>query len=310
MSPYKQAWVKVGNIFDPASFNLDPNLESYAANPVAVRLKDSIFRVFYSGRNKHNKSSIGAIDIDLETFKVLKVFKKPLATFGITPNFYSDGISLGNFFQLDEKKILTFMGWSEVTENSWKGSIGYILLDNNLLIKEIFPNPVLSPNDSIDPVSLSYPCVVKSEQIYMWYGSTSIDENSTNSFRHKIHLAVSNDGTNWLKKGAIKFLDHKKEYLYSRPTTIVINNSFLMWYSYRLPYSKYYKIGFSKSTNGFEWSDAKDSSCFEKSDEGWDSEMIEYPYALKYKGKIFIFYNGNNYGQSGIGIAYAKINDL
>ena len=31
--------------------------------------------------------------------------------------------------------------------------------------------------------------------------------------------------------------------------------------------------------------------------------MIAYPHVIKHKGKKYMFYNGNNYGKEGIGLA-------
>ena len=36
---------------------------------------------------------------------------------------------------------------------------------------------------------------------------------------------------------------------------------------------------------------------------GWDSEMVAYPYIIKEKNKLIMFYNGNEFGKSGIGVA-------
>ena len=32
--------------------------------------------------------------------------------------------------------------------------------------------------------------------------------------------------------------------------------------------------------------------------------MVEYPYVFKHKKKLYMLYNGNSYGASGIGLAY------
>jgi hypothetical protein len=37
--------------------------------------------------------------------------------------------------------------------------------------------------------------------------------------------------------------------------------------------------------------------------EGWDSEMIEYPFVFKHKGLRYMIYNGNGYGKTGFGLA-------
>ena len=36
---------------------------------------------------------------------------------------------------------------------------------------------------------------------------------------------------------------------------------------------------------------------------GWDSEMICYPYVFDHKGKRYMLYNGNGYGKTGFGLA-------
>jgi hypothetical protein len=41
----------------------------------------------------------------------------------------------------------------------------------------------------------------------------------------------------------------------------------------------------------------------ELSNEGWDSEMIAYPYIINIKGKSVMFYNGNSFGKTGFGYA-------
>jgi hypothetical protein len=39
------------------------------------------------------------------------------------------------------------------------------------------------------------------------------------------------------------------------------------------------------------------------SPEGWDSESIEYPCVIDHGEKRYLFYNGNRYGQTGVGLA-------
>ena len=41
----------------------------------------------------------------------------------------------------------------------------------------------------------------------------------------------------------------------------------------------------------------------------WDSEMIEYPCVFEHAGSWFMLYNGNRYGDTGIGAAVLDIDD-
>ena len=36
---------------------------------------------------------------------------------------------------------------------------------------------------------------------------------------------------------------------------------------------------------------------------GWDSEMIEYSSIWRHAGRTYLFYNGNNCGETGFGCA-------
>ena len=40
---------------------------------------------------------------------------------------------------------------------------------------------------------------------------------------------------------------------------------------------------------------------------GWNAERIEYAAVVKYKEHYYMFYNGNNYGENGIGLAVGTI---
>ena len=43
--------------------------------------------------------------------------------------------------------------------------------------------------------------------------------------------------------------------------------------------------------------------CPGRSETGWDSEMICYPYVFKHKGRFYMLYCGNGYGKTGFGLA-------
>ena len=45
------------------------------------------------------------------------------------------------------------------------------------------------------------------------------------------------------------------------------------------------------------------NSFIDVSNDGWDSEMICYPYVFDHKGKRYMLYNGNDYGKKGFGLA-------
>ena len=76
-----------------------------------------------------------------------------------------------------------------------------------------------------------------------------------------------------------------------------------MWFSYRAGTGKTYRIGYAFSKDGFNWIPDYSSDQIDVSDEGWDSEMICYPFVVSFNQELFMFYNGNGYGKTGIGLA-------
>ena len=75
-----EAWLKRGQIFDPTSRASHPKLLTHAANPLPIRIEGDIYRCFYSSRDAQQRSSVGAVDIDFETRKVVREFNKPFFT--------------------------------------------------------------------------------------------------------------------------------------------------------------------------------------------------------------------------------------
>jgi len=94
---------------------------------------------------------------------------------------------------------------------------------------------------------------------------------------------------------------NEKEHAISRPCVLFEDKIYKMWYSYRGP--KTYRIGYAESPDGISWNRKDEEVGLDVSDSGWDSEMIEYPFIFTHKGTKHMLYNGNNYGESGFGIA-------
>jgi hypothetical protein len=76
-----------------------------------------------------------------------------------------------------------------------------------------------------------------------------------------------------------------------------------MWFSYRSGTGQSYRIGHAIRSVEGQWELALNSFAMDVSSEGWDSDMVEYPFVFEHKGKIYMLYNGNGYGKTGFGLA-------
>lgn len=295
-------WVKKGQIFEVN--NTNEFLISHASNPLAVNIKDDVYRVFYSGRDKNNKSSVGYVDIDIIKQNIIEACKTPLLTYGDQNSFYSHGISIGNMYCDNHgNDNILFMGWQIPEGGHWRGDVGKILVKNKLDMK-LNPKEAFMSVDEEDKVSLSYPWVEFHDGIYkMWYGST-IDWSSENGeMIHVIKYATSADGETWTKHGVAIPYELGVAQAFSRPSVIIDESGYHMWYSYRNGRGTAYRIGYSHSQDGINWINQLDKVGLDINSKGWDSEMICYPFVFDHHGRRFMLYNGNDFGREGFGLA-------
>lgn len=291
-------WMKIGQLYQVQNDN--SHLLTHAANPLPIHVIDDIYRIYYNGRDTDNKSSVSYVDIDILKCKAVYDHKKPI----LTPEpytFYSHGISTGNTWNMNNQTYINFMGWNCPDNKHWYGEIGYCELHGNGL-----KNPKLLMGLNVeDSISLSYPHVMFDDGIYkMWYGSTISWKSQTNEMIHVIKYASSVDGLKWISHGLAIPYELGKAQAFSRPTVIKTNDIYHMWYSYRAGDGSLYKIGYSNSSDGITWSFPR--ADIEYSNVGWDSEMVCYPHVFEHANKIYMLYNGNNFGKTGFGIAILR----
>ena len=70
-----------------------------------------------------------------------------------------------------------------------------------------------------------------------------------------------------------------------------------------------YRLGYAESADGVRWERLDHLAGMERSDEGWDSVMIAYPFVYEHRGVKHLLYNGNGFGETGIGYAVLDEDD-
>ncbi|RUP29381.1 MAG: hypothetical protein EKK45_10800 [Curvibacter sp.] len=303
-------WIKLGQLYAPSKSNRHPKLLSHAANPLAVHMTGDIYRVFFSGRDEQQRSSVGAVDIDIVQRKIITEHHNPFFENGPLGSFYSDGISIGNCYQANGIRYILFMGWQNPPNSHWRGDIGRLTLTPEYTLQMDSKEPFMGSN-STDPISLSYPWVQerRSGGFDMWYGSTHSWDAGNGEMLHVIHHASSDDGNNWIRTGLSVPYKIGLAQAFSRPAVMLdYKGDFEMWFSFRSGVGEKYRIGYAQSTDGKNWTLNLNKAGIDVSTSGWDSEMIEYPFVFDHNGARYMLYNGNGYGRTGFGLAVFKDN--
>ncbi|MDH3536512.1 MAG: hypothetical protein OER87_12265 [Gammaproteobacteria bacterium] len=300
-----RTWRKLGRIFDAEFASCHPKMLSHAANPLPVLIENDIYRVYFGCRDEHNRSSVGIVDIDIVRRDIVQRYDRPVFEYGPAGSFYADGVSVGNTYTAGDVTYMLFMGWQNSPLTHWRGDIGRLIVHDDLSLGLDSETPLLG-SDQTDPVSLSYPWVMRLSEgdFRMWYGSTVTWDAGNGEMLHVINQAVSADGSNWRRQGIAVPYDLGIAQAFSRPTVIGdYGSGYHMWFSYRSGSGQKYRIGYAYSEDGASWDLALEHSGVDVSPAGWDSDMIEYPYVLVHKDQEYMLYNGNGYGKSGFGIA-------
>jgi hypothetical protein len=292
-------WTKLGRIYVPEG-DL-PWAKAYAANPVAEHVESDLFRVYFSSRDAENRSSIGFIEIDIRyPTKILRRPETPILSPGELAMFDDSGASIGCIVPVGSKRYLYYMGWHLTVRVPWQNALGLAISDGVAPFRRHSCFPVVELNE-IDPYTISYPWVSLDDGMFrMWYGSNIAWGPKKEDMRHLIKYATSQDGIHWVRQDSVAIgFSGVEEYAICKPCVRRDQDLYRMWFCAR---GKAYRIYAAESDDGISWRRTADPAL-DVSDQGWDSEMVEYPFVFDHKGGRYMLYAGNGFGKTGFGLA-------
>ena len=313
-------WKKLGKIFDPTGQKLIAGCLEFAQAPQALVFDDFV-RIYFSTRKKEANgkflSHISFVDFNKDFKKIRKVSSETVIPLGALGTFDEHGIFPISPVR-DGDKILAYTGgWSRRIAVLVETSIGLAISDDNgLTFKKLGDGPVLSSSLK-EPFLVGDGFVRKFAGTYhMWYiyGERWINTlekgQETPERVYKIAQAISKDGLTWEKEGR-KIISDKlnADECQALPTVIFYKGRYQMYFCYRQATDfrknkeRGYRIGYAYSDNLVDWVRADAKVGIELSEEGWDSEMMCYPNVFKCDDKIYLLYNGNEFGRGGFGLA-------
>lgn len=294
-------WIKKGLIIKPQA-GLDW-MVTHAMIPFAESIGGDLYRVYFSGRDKLNRSLIGYVELNInKPEKILYITERPVLRLGKLGCFDDNGVTPSWIVNHNGKKYLYYIGWNKGFTVRMGLVTGLAISSDNGKTFERFSEAPILERTKREPYSiLTGPCVLVENNIWrMWYVS-GVEWVHRDLPRYNIKYAESKDGIHWKREGIVCIdFKSKEEFALARPCVIKEDGIYKMWYSYK---GKNYRIGYAESGDGIAWQRKDDEAMIDVSGSGWDSEMIEYAFVFTHKGTKYMFYNGNGYGKNGIGYA-------
>lgn len=294
-------WKKLGLFLKPQSDKWW--LLSHGMIPTPDALGGGQFRVYYSGRNERNQSHIAWADVDLnEPYRVIRYSDGPVLLPGDLGCFDDNGVTPSCVLDLGNgEKALYYIGWnpgSTVRMHLFGGLA--ISKDGGKTFQRWSRAPIIE-RCKTDPFLNTAPWVTKADGEYRMYYVSGAGWVHKDLPRYNIKMARSDDGKVWLRDGhvAIDFKDASENAL-ARPYVLFDDGIWKMWFAHK---GDAYRLGYAESADGVTWYRRDEHVGIDVGAEGFDSEMLEYAAVVRHNGRGYMFYNGNNYGADGIGLA-------
>ncbi len=313
-------WKKLGKIFDPTKFNLPSGCIEFAQSPQVI-IFDNFVRIYFStrsldGANGKYLSHIAFVDMKKNLRDIIAVSAHTVIELGKLGCFDEHGIFPMNVVRHGDLIYGYTSGVNRRVSVPVDTAIGLaISSDDGLTFQRIGDGPVLA-------ASLHEPCLIADPFVriygrtfHMWYIFGSGWKQSTNGASpdriYKIGHAISSDGINWEKEEGNQIIESRlgTEECQALPTVIEISGRNHMFFCYRQASDfrknrdRAYRIGHAYSDDLVNWIRDDTLPSIDVTDDDWDSDMLCYPHVFECDGKVYMLYNGNEFGRYGFGLA-------
>ncbi len=305
-------WIKKGLIF-----RTDQNHDwmlTHAQVPIADSVDADRLRIYFGARDAANRTLTTYVEVEADNpSKVLYVHDRPILPLGKLGCFDDAGVMPSWITNHGGRKFLYYLGWNTSTGVRYRVANGLAVSDDGgRTFRRVSDGPIMD-RSTVDPLAVSTQCVLvdgrRWKTWYMSYVKWEVTDGIPEPFYH-VRYAESDDGIDWDRRGRV-CIDLKPgvEGGIARPCVLCEDGRYKMWYSYRgfrgyrNQKQQSYRIGYAESDDGLRWTRQDDAAGIDVSEDGWDSEMIAYPYVYEHGGTKYMLYNGNGFGKSGLGYA-------
>ncbi|OQW90622.1 MAG: hypothetical protein BWK78_06575 [Thiotrichaceae bacterium IS1] len=299
-------WIKKGLIY-VADGSVGTWATSHAMVPTPEQLSEDVIRVYLTFCDQQGIGRVGYVDVNAENPKeILNVSKQPILDIGEPGTFDENGVLQTSIISLPNgKKRLYYVGFELGTKIRYRLLSGLAMSDDGETFQRIQKTPILERSHD----ELYFRCApfVKYEDgiFKLWYvaGShwTLLDGKEMPVYT--INYLESLDGIHWGNKGRVCIdIANDEEHGFGRPFVLKKENLYQMFYSIRVKHLGY-RLGYAESSDGIHWTRKDHEIGIDVSASGWDSQMICYSAVMSVKDKVYMFYNGNEFGKTGFGYA-------
>ncbi|GHU04755.1 hypothetical protein FACS1894205_3530 [Alphaproteobacteria bacterium] len=300
-------WRKLGIIFAPPG-GRGALARSHAQVPTPLMLNDDVIRVYYSAWDDQGRSRPFFVDLKADDPTcILQAPMEPLLDLGKPGCFDDNGVLCCSVVKVkNDLYYMYYVGFEILKNIRYRLFTGLAISEDSAHFTKYSSVPILDRTQD-EFLFRGGPFVsVKDNIFHMYYvaGSDWMDIDGKAMPVYTLKYMTSRDGICWPEKGQDVFPAFSAdEHGFGRPWLFHDGRRHELHYSVRRISLGAYRLGFAVSGDGAAW-DRRDAELgLECGPDDFDAHAIMYSAAIAAKGKIYCFYNGDNFGEKGIALA-------
>lgn len=294
-------WLRAGYLHDFT-------VRSHAQCPTVLVMDDRL-RVFYADRTAENKSWIAYVDVDRAVPTRVIGHKAMITTLGARGMFDEDGMMPSCAVKDGDGYALYYSGWNQGGSVPYRNAIGLLTSNDGEHWERVSDGPALD-RSQFDPIMCVTPWVQKIKENWrMYYVSGTRWEMIDGHLEPIYVIKYATWAGRWAPMGITCIQPEHDSEAFSNPTIFRRDGKYQMLFcsrdsrDYRGGAGSY-RIRSAESVDGVTWK--RTNNGLDVSSSGGDSEMTCYPYVVEVDGRLLCYYNGNQFGKTGIFLAVWK----
>lgn len=282
---------------------------SHATCPTPHWRRDGTLRLYVQCRDARGVGRVGWFDVDpADPRRVLRHAAAPVLDVGEAGCFDDNGVFPTCVTHLADGRLAMYYVGFEICHH-----IRYRLLtgiavsdDDGDSFRRLSAAPILERSDGERHIRGGPFVLFEGDRFRMWYVAGSRWETVDGKPMpvYDVRYLESRDGLSWPPQGQVVVpLDLAREHGIGRPFVLRRGDGLRMHYSIRRRDPLRYELGLAHSADGLAWRRDDEHIGLAATPGAWDGDSIAYAAEVPIAGRSWIFYNGNDFGGTGVGLA-------
>lgn len=301
-------WCKLGVVWN--TNGKSAWAKTHGMGPTPFRLNNEVIRVFITCLDDQGRGRPGYVDVAVQDpTRVLGVSPCAVLDIGAPGTFDDNGLMAISIVQPESSTLfMYYAGFELCTHIRYRIFSGLaVSKDGGATFERYSRTPILDRNDD-ELFFRGGPFAMFDEGVFkLWYvaGSEWTSLNGKLMPVYDLRYQESKDGIHWSDTGKLSMaITGEDEHGFGRPWVVKRGpNDYQLFYSIRRRSFAAYRLGYAESTDGINWVRKDDEMGLDVTPGEFDSDAIMYSAVISVGDKTYCFYNGNNFGEQGFGVA-------